>query len=285
MRNYFLIICVLLLLPAAIWAQKKETDPNTWHGFKRIHFTIDSTPAYMVVPPKALPGNPWLWRSYSPDFHIEIDSILVAKGFYIGFLDVNNKLLYGQPALMQQWERFYDYLVNEKHFAATPALEGAVRGTLCEFAWAKKHPDKVSCIYSENPVSEIKSWPGGKLKDAAFKGSGAPDNWNQLKSAYGFTEEEALQYHDNPKDNLEQLADHQVPLYFSFGLHDQLIPMDQNALVIANNYVKLGGPVTLRPMTKGKQEANGHHVTIENPEAIADFIIRASMTKIAENKH
>lgn len=274
-----LLFIVLLSLPFVGWSQK---NTGTWHGFQRINFSIDTTHAYIVVPAQPLPGNPWLWRSYSPDFHIEIDSILVSKGFHLAFLNVNNKFLYGQPSLMLQWEKFYDYLVKEKGFAAKPALEGAVRGSLCEFAWAKKHPDRVSCIYSENPVSEIKSWPGGKLKDPSYKGSGAIDNWNQLLNAYGFTEEQALQYNDNPKDNLQQLAFNQVPLYFSFGLHDQLTPMDENALVIANNYIKAGGPVTMQPMTKGKQEANGHHVTIENPEAIADFIIRASMAKIAE---
>lgn len=48
------------------------------------------------------------------------------------------------------------------------------------------------------------------------------------------------------------------------------------------NYIRLGDPVTVHPMTKGKQEANGHHVTIEDPEAIADFIIKSWKTKTAE---
>lgn len=55
-----------------------------------------------------------------------------------------------------------------------------------------------------------------------------------------------------------------------------MIPMEENALVIANAYIKAGGPVTIYPMTKGKQEQNGHHVTIENPSEIADFMIKAS---------
>jgi sialidase-1 len=47
--------------------------------------------------------------------------------------------------------------------------------------------------------------------------------------------------------------------------------------VIAEAYVKVGGPVTLHPMTIGKQEQNGHHVTIENPGEITDFIIKAAV--------
>jgi hypothetical protein len=267
--QFFLHLSALLLFvffqTNNLYSQPAKDD---WHGFKKVNFTIDTFSAYIVQPKKAVAGNPWLWRSYSPDFHIEIDSILVTRGFHIGFLNVNSKELYGQPALMLLWEKFYNYLVNEKHFAAQPALEGAVRGSLCEFAWAKLHPDKLSCIYSENPVADIKNWPGNKGSGTG----GSAEQWKQLLSTYTFTDEQALQYADNPKNNLEKLAAAKVPLYFSFGLHDGMIPMEENALVIANNYIKLGGPATLHPMTIGKQEANGHHVPIENPAEIADFI-------------
>lgn len=266
-----LFTCIAIACTITIFATAQEKAP-TWHGFQQQTFKIDTTSAYIIVPPKPLPGNPWLWRTYSPEFHIEIDSILVTRGFYIGFINVNNKELYGQPALMQIWEKFYQYLVTEKKLSTKPALSGAVRGSLCEFAWAKLHPDKLSVLYAENPVSEIKSWPGGKMK-----GVGAtPDQWKQLLTAYQFTEEQALAFSDNPKDNLEKLAAYKVPLYFSFGLHDAMIPMEENALVIVQAYIKAGGPVMVHPMTVGKQEQNGHHVTIENPGEIADFIVRAA---------
>ncbi|MEO5995545.1 MAG: GDSL-type esterase/lipase family protein [Chitinophagaceae bacterium] len=261
-------ILVIIVSTISLSAQTNET-PGTWHGFKKTGFQIDNTPAYIVTPDNPLPGNPWLWRSYSPEFHVAIDSILVTRGFHLAFL--NYKELFGQPKLMQLWDNFYDYLVREKHFSPKPALEGAVRGSLCEFAWAKQNPDKISCIYAENPVADIKSWPAGK-----GKGSGGPQQWKQLLEVYGFTEEQALNYTDNPKDNLEGLAAFKVPLYFSFGLHDALVPMEENGLVLATNYSKLGGPVTVYPMTRGLQEEKGHHVTIENPAEIADFIHRSS---------
>ncbi len=267
-RNCFL----LLLLGASFAATAQKKDATTWHGFKRVNFKIDTISAYIVVPEKPLPGNPWLWRSFSPDFHIDIDSLLVTRGFYIAFLDVDSKQLYGQPSLMDRWEKFYNYLVKEKHFSAKPALTGAVRGTLCEFAWAKLHPDKVSCIYCENPVADVKNWPGSKGSGTG----GSADQWKQFLAGYAFTDAQGLQYGDSPKDNLGPLATAKLPLYFSFGLHDGMIPMEENALVIANNYIKLGGPITMHPMTIGKQEANGHHVTIENPAEIADFIYRNS---------
>ena len=264
-------IIVLMLMSSLVINAQTTSDSQNWHGFKKQSFKIDTASAYIVVPEKPLEGNPWLWRTYSPEFHTEIDSFLVLRGFHIAFININNKYLYGQPALMDIWNKFYTYLINEKKLSKKPALSGAVRGSLCEFAWAKLYPDKVSCIYAENPVSEIKSWPGSKMK-----GVGATaDQWKQLLSAYGFTEEQALNYTDNPKDNLEKLASNKVPLYFTFGLHDAMIPYEENALVIAEKYIQLGGPVMIYPMTRGKQEQNGHHVPIEQPAGIADFIVNA----------
>jgi len=271
-----ILACTLIFLSISSQAQVNES--TTWHGFQKINFTIDSTSAYIVKPSTPLPGNPWLWRAYSPEFHVAIDSILVTRGFHLAFL--NYKDLFGQPALMQLWDKFYTYLVNEKQFSPKPALEGAVRGSLCEFAWAKRNPDKVSCIYSENPVADIKSWPGGKSK-----GSGDPKQWKQLQQVYGFNEEQALNYTDNPKDNLEGLASFKVPLYCSFGLHDALVPMEENSMVIAANYVKFGGPVTVHPMTRGLQEEKGHHVTIENPADIAAFIYSSAYPVIQSLKN
>ncbi len=255
-------------------SQAQVSDSNTyWHGFQKINFLIDSTPAYIVQPQTPLPGNPWIWRSNAPEFHMQIDSILVSRGFHLAF--INYKDLYGQPALMQLWDKLYEYLVHEKQFFPKPALEGAVRGSLCQFAWAKRNPGKVSCIYSENPVADIKSWPGGKSK-----GSGDPLQWKQLLETYGLSEEQVLNYTDNPKDNLEGLASFKVPLYCSFGLHDALVPMEDNSMVIAANYIKFGGPVTLYPMTRGLQEEKGHQVTVENPASIASFIYSSAFPVI-----
>ncbi len=270
MKKRIILICLYSAI-LFIEASAQSNISESWHGFKKVSFKIDTASAYIVVPEKPMAGNPWLWRTYSPEFHTEIDSLLVLRGFHIAYININNKFLYGQPSLMDIWNKFYGYLVNEKKLATKPALSGAVRGSLCEFAWAKLYPDRVSCIYAENPVSEIKSWPGSKMK-----GVGAtPDQWKQLLAAYNFTEEQALNFKDNPKNNLEKLAANKVPLYFTFGLHDAMIPYEENALVIAENYIQEGGPVMIFPMTKGKQEQNGHHVTIEQPETIAAFIMNA----------
>src|SRR5699024_8715820 len=136
----FYVLCTLIMYSSTM--QGQPTSDNTrWHGFKQETFRIDSVPAFVVIPSKALPGNPWIWRSSSPEFHVAIDSILVSRGFYLAFL--NYKDLLGQPSLMQLWDKFYEYLVSEKKFSPKPALEGTVQGSLCSFAWSKRNPDKI----------------------------------------------------------------------------------------------------------------------------------------------
>src|ERR1035438_6045096 len=240
-----------------------------WHGFEKINFLFNDIPAYYIKPPKPLPGNPWVWRAHFPDWHITMDSLLLRKGFYVAFINTNNK--YGAPEVMQIWNHFYYYLSEQLLFAPKVALEGVSRGGLYIYGWAKRNPDKVSCIYAEAPVCDFKSWPGGK-----GKGEGDATSWQQLKQVYGFTEEQAMEYNDNPVDHLEGLAAFKVPILHVINLTDQIVPPDENTFILVNRYIKLGGPASVYPMSRGKQELNGHHFEIEHPEWWANFIYTSS---------
>ena len=93
MKNIILLICLCASF-VFIKAKAQSNNNESWHGFKKVSFKIDTASAYIVVPEKPLTGNPWLWRTYSPEFHIEIDSLLVLRGFHIAYININNKLLY-----------------------------------------------------------------------------------------------------------------------------------------------------------------------------------------------
>ena len=134
----------------------------TWKGFEKTAFKIGNHDAYFVKPQTALEGKPWVWRASFPDWHTDMDSILLTKGFHVVFVNVDNQ--YGSPYSMQIWDKTYNYLVDSLDFAPKVALEGVSRGGLYVYAWAKRNPDKVTCIYNEAPVCDIKSWPGGKGK-------------------------------------------------------------------------------------------------------------------------
>lgn len=258
-----------LVLAQSITQQKTEN----WHGFQKVSFLVDGTPAYYVKPAKSIAGNPWVWRSSFPDWHISMDSILLEKGFHIAFINTDDR--YGDPQAMLKWDDFYNYLTQNLAFAPKVALEGISRGGLYVYAWAKRNPEKVSCIYTETPVCDFKSWPGGKGKSKR-----AEKEWQQLLAVYGLTEEEALAYNDNPIDNLEGLAAYKVPLLHIIGLQDKLVPPDENTFPLVERYQKAGGPAYVYSMSRGLQSLEGHHFPIEHPEWWANFIIQHSVPVI-----
>ena len=260
-----LLMCLLFLSNVFAQNQRDTTYTDQRQGFEREHFVFQGRKAWLIKPTKGLPGKPWVWRAHFPEWHTEVDSILLSEGFHIVYLNTND--MFGSNAAMQIWDAFYEYLVRQRGFSPIVALEGVSRGGLYVYQWAKRNPLKVSCIYAEAPVCDIKSWPGGK-----GKGKGSPQDWNKLLTEYQFSEEDALGFLDNPMDNLQGLAACKIPILHSVSLKDSIVPYLENTFPLVQRYINLGGPATIMPMTKGKQTLEGHHFPIENPERIAQFI-------------
>lgn len=267
---YSILVCLSFVHPVSAQHTITEEKDSKWHHFNKHEFKLDGIHAWFVEPQKPLAGKPWVWRAHFPTWHTQIDSILLERGFHIAYINTNN--LYGHPKALIQWDKFYNYLTSNKGFAPKVALEGVSRGGLYVYGWAKRNPAKVSCIYAEAPVCDFKSWPGGKGKS-----KGSATDWKKLLEVYGFTEEEALKYSNQPKDDLDGLAAFKIPVLHSIGLQDSIVPVAENTSVLINNYFSKGGPATIIPMTVGKHKLEGHHFPIEKPEVIADFIHRNSV--------
>ena len=268
-----IFVGILFILVTQLFVSQASGQPDSvnnlqidrWHGFEREHFMFNKRSAWVVKPTSALEGNPWVWRAHFPNWHTDVDSILLSRGFHIVYINTND--MFGSPAAMQIWDAFHNYIVTRMGLAERVALEGVSRGGLYIYNWAKRNPLKVTCIYAEAPVCDLKSWPGGKTK-----GVGSPQDWKAVLSNYGFTEEQAMAYKNNPINQLEGLAACKVPILHSIGLNDRIVPNEENTFPLVDNYIKLGGIATVYPMTRGPQNLEGHHFTIEHPERIADFI-------------
>lgn len=243
---------------------------SNWKSFERNSFKFQDREAWIVKPHQPVAGNPWVWRAHFPDWHTEMDSILLSRGFHVVYINTND--LFGHPKALNVWDAFYDFLVQEKGFAAQVALEGVSRGGLYVYNWAKRNPDKVSCIYAEAPVCDPRSWPGGKGKS-----KGSEKDWALWLKLYGLDEAGTAQFTDIPLNNLEGLASFKVPIFHAVSLDDKLVPNAENSDLLIQKYMQLGGPVHVYTMTRGKQNLEGHHFPIEHPNRIADFIFDNSV--------
>jgi lysophospholipase L1-like esterase/pimeloyl-ACP methyl ester carboxylesterase len=237
---------------------------SVWNGYDRYEFDVDGKTVSVVAPKQAAPGKPWVWHGEFFGHKPDPDIALLGKGFHIVYLKVPDML--GSPPAVQSWNALYAHLTKEYGFAKKVALVGLSRGGLYCYDWAIANPTKVACIYGDAPVCDFKSWPGGK-----GKGKGDPKNWARVMELWGFKDEaEALAYKGNPVDAIAPLAKNKVPLLHVYGDADDVVPPDENTLILAENYRKLGGTIELIA-----KAGVGHHPHgLQDSTPIVDFIAR-----------
>lgn len=234
-----------------------------WQGFEQLNFSVDGRNCLLVVPKTAAPGKPWIWRTEFFGHQPQADLALLAKGFHVAYMDVQN--MYGAPVALDHMDKFYANLTEQRGLAKKTVLEGFSRGGLFTLNWAARNPDKVACIYNDAPVCDFKSWPGGK-----GKGKGSKGDWANVLRVYGLTEAQALEYKLNPVDNMAPLAKAKIPLLHVCGDADDVVPLDENTRVIETRYKALGGDITVIA-----KPGIGHHPhSLENPQPIVDFVLK-----------
>jgi pimeloyl-ACP methyl ester carboxylesterase len=189
----------------------------------------------VLVPKTEAPGKPWIFRADRIGRDASaIDLALLAKGYYI----VAAPILGGGP-VRAEWDAVYKTMTDHG-FSKKPALAGIGAGAGEAYAWAIQNPDKVSCIYGENPaLRTIMSGNQPPLNDAK-----------------------------KPLvDNLAPLAKAGVPILHVCG---QLDPwLDRDTRVAEKKYKELGGNFTVII-----RQGEGHFaVGPQDPKPVVDFII------------
>jgi putative heme-binding domain-containing protein len=145
-----------------------EGEKTAWHGFDRYDFVMDEaslniTPfqapegerdgvgppakgqrrCIVVVPRAAAPGRPWSWQACYWNHEPQAEVELLRRGFHIAFIT---------PDPGRQWDAWYAFLTGKHGLSPKPAFVGMSRGGVNEYDWATANPDKVSCIYADNPA-------------------------------------------------------------------------------------------------------------------------------------
>jgi len=240
-----------------------------WHGFDKFDFSVDGKPVTVVAPKEPAKGRPWVWHGEFFGHKPDPDITLLTKGFHIVYMKINDML--GSPGAVRHWNALYNVLTKSFGFNPKAALVGLSRGGLYCYNWAAANPDKVACIYGDAPVCDFKSWPGGK-----GKGKGDKRNWELVLKLWGFKDEnEALNAKVNPVDNLAPLAAAKIPLLHVYGDADDVVPPDENTLLLAERYRNLGGSIELIA-----KPGIGHHPHgLADSAPIVEFILKNTLIK------
>jgi pimeloyl-ACP methyl ester carboxylesterase len=251
-------------------AYQEGVEASNFHGYQRYDFKIDGRACYIIEPAKAASGKPWVWRArFDSKGFSEFDVAMLGEGYHVAKIDVAG--MFGGPEAMKVFDRFYEELTTKYGFGGKPTLEGLSRGGLPIFNWATLHPDRVSCVYGDAAVCDFKSWPGGK-----GKGKGAEKQWAQCMEAYGLTEEAAMDWKGNPVDRAAALAEAGVPVVFVYGDADEVVPAEENALVMEARY-NAALPEGGVPMKMIAKAGVGHHPHgLENPSEVVAFVKEAA---------
>lgn len=236
---------------------------SDWNGYDAYDFECGGRPAKVVVPKEAAPGMPWIWRALFWAHEPQVDTALLAKGFHVVYLETSD--MYSSPKSMQEWDACYAFLTKEKGLSKKAALEGLSRAGLICYNWAAAHPERVSCIYADAPVCDIRSWPSGRLTSP-----GNPAAWKDLLDAFGYTEEQAFAQFKNPIDVLEPIAKARIPLLHVVGDADTDVPVSENTAILEERYKKLGGDITVIH----KPGVAHHPHSLVDPAPIVGFIVK-----------
>jgi hypothetical protein len=165
-------LLVLLVIGSARTARGGDTlvpftgEKSSWHGFDRYDFLMDEQtlavmpavkggkavkgqrPCIVVVPKAPAPGNPWSWRGCYWDHEPQTEVELLRRGFHIVFITPDG----GVEGRDKAWGAWYTHLTEKHGLAKRAAFIGMSKGGVNEYSWGVVNPEKVACIYADNPA-------------------------------------------------------------------------------------------------------------------------------------
>ncbi|MBN3518441.1 prolyl oligopeptidase family serine peptidase [Algoriphagus lutimaris] len=227
-------------------------------------FSFQGHAAKIVFPKEANDTRNWIWRARFWGHEPQLDQALLEKGFHVVYVDVAG--LFGNPEAVQRWNEFYEFCRKEYKLNPKVVLEGMSRGGLIIYNWATENTDKVYSIYADAPVCDIKSWPGG-----LFAGQGSPNDWKKCLEAYGLDSASVRDFKGIPIYKSVAIAKAKIPVIHVYGESDKVVPFMENTYLLAEEFRKAGGQITLIP-----KPGVGHHPhSLKDPSLLVDFILKS----------
>lgn len=233
-----------------------------WNGYLRYDFLVYGREALIILPKVISEGNPWVWRTEFFDAFAQADIAMLERGWYLAHYKVSD--MYGCPDAIKLMRKFQRLVEMQFNLAKKTILFGFSRGGLYAFNYAARYPNKVSALYLDAPVLDIRSWPGGM-----GSGERAEKEWNECLTCYGLSEKTVLNFNENPLDKIEQVLKAAIPIIIVAGDADMVVPFNENSAILADYYSKMGGVIKIIV-----KSGVGHHPhSLDDPEPIIEFLI------------
>lgn len=236
---------------------------SSFYGYKCAGFTFRGRDCKIVQPVFAAVGHPWVWRARFWGHEPQTDIALLERGYHIVYCDEAE--LFGNEEVIADWNAFYVW-IHTAGLADKAVMEGMSRGGVYVLNWAAVNPGKVECVYLDNPVLDLKSWPGGLGRYPA-----SVNELAALKTDYQLKDSNDLKnFKGSPIDKTEQIAEGKYPILILCADADEAVAPEENTLLFEAKMKKLGGKV----LVMHKPGFHHHPHSLPDPAPIVDFILQ-----------
>ncbi len=228
---------------------------STYAGCERINFLLNGRESLVVRPKNPLPGNPVCWRTEFFGGFDSVDIEMLKRGWHLCYHRASD--MYGCDESLEMFHEFQDFICQTFGLNEQAVLFGFSRGGLYAVNYAAKYGERVSGLYLDAPVCDIRSWPCSNLECREAK---------ECLDWYKLTPETLKDFAKNPIDKAADVA--KIPVIIVAGDSDRVVPYDKNGKIFAERFKAAGGKLE----TIIKPGCDHHPHSLENPTAVADFI-------------
>lgn len=238
---------------------------SSFYGYNCANFLVQGRECKVVRPGRSAAGHPWVWRARFWGHEPQTDIALLERGFHIVYCDVAE--LFGNQEAVSRWNDFYS-LLQKAGLSKKAVLEGMSRGAVYALNWAAANPDKVSAVYIDNPVLDLKSWPGGLGKYPPAK-----KELELFRTDYNLHSEADLkQFAGSPIDKTVQIVRGGFPILILCADADEAVSPEENTILFEQKVKALHGNV----IVIHKPGFKHHPHSLPDPTPIVEFIMKAT---------
>ncbi|MDB5288028.1 MAG: hypothetical protein JWR05_2977 [Mucilaginibacter sp.] len=239
---------------------------SSFYSYECADFIFEGRSCKVVRPKLAAEGHPWIWRARFWAHEPQTDIALLQRGFHIVYCDVAELL--GNDESISIWNKYYD-LLGQSGLSKKAVMEGMSRGGVYVFNWAAANPNKVACVYVDNPLLNIPSWAKkftnkDDVKDVMFLAFKAD---YQLKS-----DDDILNFKGSPVDKVKRIAKGHYPILILCADADEEVSPQDNTLLFEQKLKKINRNITIIHKPGFKH----HPHSLPNPAPIVDFILKST---------